>query len=79
MPTIFCSIRAWWTASATSALRHPERPDRFLLARSMAPALVTEKDVLDFDLDGEPLDAARAARPYLERFIHSEIYRPGRR
>ncbi len=35
--------------------RHPERPDRFLLARSMAPALVTEKDVLEFDLDGNPV------------------------
>jgi ribulose-5-phosphate 4-epimerase/fuculose-1-phosphate aldolase len=37
------------------SVRHPERPDRFLLARSMAPALVTEKDVLEFDLDGDPV------------------------
>jgi ribulose-5-phosphate 4-epimerase/fuculose-1-phosphate aldolase len=54
--------------------RHPERPDRFLLARSMAPALVTEKDVLEFDLDGNPVVPGGPA-PYLERFIHSEIYR----
>src|ERR1700756_2534014 len=54
--------------------RHPERPDRFLLARSMAPALVTEKDVLEFDLDGNPVVADGPA-PYLERFIHGEIYR----
>jgi ribulose-5-phosphate 4-epimerase/fuculose-1-phosphate aldolase len=54
--------------------RHPERPDRFLLARSMAPALVTEKDVLEFDLDGNPVVPGGPA-PYLERFIHGEIYR----
>jgi ribulose-5-phosphate 4-epimerase/fuculose-1-phosphate aldolase len=56
------------------SVRHPERPDRFLLARSMAPALVTEKDVLEFDLDGNPVVPGGPA-PYLERFIHGEIYR----
>src|SRR6201996_628489 len=54
--------------------RHPERPDRFLLARSMAPALVQENDILEFDLDGQPVIADGPA-PYLERFIHGEIYR----
>ena len=49
------------------------RADRFLLARSMAPALVKAADIMQFDLDGEPLDDERT--PYLERFIHSEIYR----
>jgi ribulose-5-phosphate 4-epimerase/fuculose-1-phosphate aldolase len=56
------------------SVRHPERPDRFLLARSMAPALVTEKDVLEFDLDGNPV-VPNGPAPYLERFIHGEIYR----
>ena len=56
------------------SVRHPTRPDRFLLARSMAPAIVTDKDVLAFDLDGAPIDAGGPA-VYLERFIHSEIYR----
>jgi HCOMODA/2-hydroxy-3-carboxy-muconic semialdehyde decarboxylase len=56
------------------SVRHPERPDRFLLARSMAPALVTEKDILEFDLDGNPV-VPNGPAPYLERFIHSEIYR----
>jgi HCOMODA/2-hydroxy-3-carboxy-muconic semialdehyde decarboxylase len=56
------------------SVRHDKRPDRFLLARSMAPALVTATDILEFDLDGNPI--AAAGRPvYLERFIHSEIYR----
>ena len=56
------------------SVRHDKRPNRFLLARSMAPALVTAADTLEFDLDGNPL--AAAGRPvYLERFIHGEIYR----
>jgi HCOMODA/2-hydroxy-3-carboxy-muconic semialdehyde decarboxylase len=54
--------------------RHPDRGDRFLLARSMAPAQVAHADILEFDLDGTPVDPA-GPRPYLERFIHGEIYR----
>jgi ribulose-5-phosphate 4-epimerase/fuculose-1-phosphate aldolase len=56
------------------SVRHDKRPDRFLLARSMAPALVTAADILEFDLDGNPF-AANGRPVYLERFIHSEIYR----
>ena len=56
------------------SVRHDKRPDRFLLARSMAPALVTADDIVEFDLDGNPL-AANNRPVYLERFIHSEIYR----
>ena len=50
---------------------------RFLLARSMAPALVTAADVMTFDLDGEPVLPAGSTGStlYAERFIHSEIYR----
>lgn len=54
--------------------RHDKNPERFLLARNMAPALVTRDDIVEFDLDGIPSNAA--GRPvYLERFIHGEIYR----
>src|SRR3984957_16734532 len=56
------------------SMRHPVRPNHFLLARSMAPALVTAKDVLGFDPDGAPPERGGPA-VYLERFIHSEIYR----
>jgi len=56
------------------SVRHPERRDRFLLARSMAPALVTEKDILEYDLDGNPV-VPGSPPAYLERFIHGEIYR----
>ena len=54
--------------------RHDKRPDRFLLARSMAPALVTAADLMTFDLDGAAT-GGDARQPYLERFIHSAIYR----
>lgn len=49
-------------------------PARFLLARSMAPALVTPDDIMEFDLDGNALDP-RGRTLYTERFIHSEIYK----
>ena len=55
------------------SVRHPERPDRFFLARSRAPELVTHEDIVEFTLDG------RAVREenrdlYLERFIHGGIF-----
>src|SRR3974390_59748 len=56
------------------SVRHTARPDRFLLARSMAPALVTADDIVEFGLAGSPV-AANNRPVYLERFIHSEIYR----
>ena len=56
------------------SMRHPDRPDRFLLARSKAPQLITEDDILEYDFDAVPVDGAGVAQ-YSERFIHSEIYR----
>jgi HCOMODA/2-hydroxy-3-carboxy-muconic semialdehyde decarboxylase len=56
------------------SVRVPGRADRFLLARSMAPALVTAADILEYDLHADPVDA-RGRASYRERFIHSEIYR----
>jgi ribulose-5-phosphate 4-epimerase/fuculose-1-phosphate aldolase len=54
--------------------RHPTIPDHFLMARSLAPALVTADDIMEFDRDGNAVDAK--GRPvFLERFIHSEIYK----
>lgn len=56
------------------SVRHPRRPDRFFVARSLAPALVTRADLMEYDLDANPIDE-RGRRSYLERFIHSEVYR----
>jgi HCOMODA/2-hydroxy-3-carboxy-muconic semialdehyde decarboxylase len=54
--------------------RHPANPNRFMMSRSLAPALVTADDIMEFDLDGNAVDA-RGRSLFLERFIHSEIYR----
>jgi HCOMODA/2-hydroxy-3-carboxy-muconic semialdehyde decarboxylase len=43
------------------SVRHPERSDRFLLSRNLAPALVQVRDILAFDLDGAAIEAAGAA------------------
>jgi len=56
------------------SVRDERAPERFLLSRSLAPGRVRARDIMEFGLDGEPLNA-RGRRPYLERFIHSEIYR----
>ena len=54
--------------------RHPGAAGRFYLARSVAPQSVTAADIMEYDLDAMPIDA-RGRMSYLERFIHSEIYR----
>jgi ribulose-5-phosphate 4-epimerase/fuculose-1-phosphate aldolase len=54
--------------------RMPAPEDGFLLSRSLAPATVTTGDIMRFDLDGNAQDGDDRT-PYLERFIHGEIYR----
>lgn len=55
------------------SVRHPEHPDRFLIARSLAPELVGTEDFVELGLDGEPLGGEK--RPlYLERYIHAAIF-----
>ena len=54
--------------------RHPTIPNHFLMSRSLAPALVTADDIMEFDLDGNAVDA-RGRSVFIERFIHAEIYR----
>jgi ribulose-5-phosphate 4-epimerase/fuculose-1-phosphate aldolase len=56
------------------SVREERDPERFLLSKSIAPATVTARDVMEFGMDGEPLNP-RGRKPYLERTIHSEIYR----
>lgn len=54
--------------------RHDRNPGRYLLSRDLAPALVTAADILEYDLDSNPIDA-KGRSQYRERFIHGEIYR----
>ena len=56
------------------SMRSPKDPNRYLLARSVAPELVVEADIMEFDLDSNALDA-RGRSPVNERFIHGEIYK----
>jgi ribulose-5-phosphate 4-epimerase/fuculose-1-phosphate aldolase len=56
------------------SMRHPSAPERYLMARSLAPALVTPEDIIEYDLDSNPCNAAGRGS-FLERFIHGEIYK----
>jgi len=56
------------------SVRHNRSPDRYLLSRSLAPELITAKDILEFDLDNNPVNA-KGANLYSERFLHGEIYK----
>ena len=63
-------LDAYGHASARSD-RHPER---FLMSRSRAPALVTASDLMEFDADSEALRGDKR-KGFIERYIHGEIYR----
>lgn len=56
------------------SIRNPKDAGRFFLPRSIAPELVTEGDVLEFDLTGETVTPTTFAL-YTERVIHSVIYK----
>ena len=56
------------------SVRHNLDPNRFLMAGARAPALVTEADIIEYTLDGVPIDLNGRSQ-YSERYIHAEIYR----
>lgn len=56
------------------SVRNERNPEHFLIARSMAPGLVTAADIVSCDLEGNVHDE-QGRHTYVERFIHSEIYR----
>ena len=53
--------------------RSPSNPAHFYMSRSLAPQLVTPQDIQEYGPDSEPIGDER--KPYLERFIHGEIFR----
>ena len=53
--------------------RSDRRPERFVMSRSLAPALVTAADLMELDADSEPVRDKR--KGFIERYIHGEIYR----
>jgi ribulose-5-phosphate 4-epimerase/fuculose-1-phosphate aldolase len=56
------------------SVRHNRDPNRFFIARSLAPELVTANDLIEYDLDAVPVDL-RGRSQYSERFIHAQIYK----
>ena len=61
-------------AAGHVSMRHPDNPERFLMSRSLAPALVTAHDILELTIEGESLDP-RGRAPFIERHLHAGIYR----
>ena len=55
------------------SVRHPQNPDRYLLARSRSPELVTMDDIMEFTLQGD-IVGEDDRKPYAERHIHGGIY-----
>jgi ribulose-5-phosphate 4-epimerase/fuculose-1-phosphate aldolase len=55
------------------SVRHQRNAGHFLMSRSLAPDLVTRDDIMEHGPDSEPIGDDR--KPYLERFIHGEMYR----
>ena len=56
------------------SMRHPSAARRYLMARSVAPALVTPDDIIEYTLDSQACNA-NGRKSFLERFIHGEIYK----
>ena len=54
------------------SLRHPDNRHQYVLSRSRAPELVELDDLMEFELDGEPIDE-QGRTPYGERFIHGAV------
>jgi ribulose-5-phosphate 4-epimerase/fuculose-1-phosphate aldolase len=54
--------------------RSDKRPERFIMSRSRAPALVTAADLMELDPDSEALPGDKR-KGFIERYIHGEIYR----
>jgi ribulose-5-phosphate 4-epimerase/fuculose-1-phosphate aldolase len=54
--------------------RSDRRPERFLMSRARAPALVGAADLMELDSDSEALSGDKR-KGFIERYIHGEIYR----
>ena len=63
-------LDAWGHVS----IRHPGDPQRYFMSRARGAALVSAEDIMEFDLDSNPVDQ-RGRRIFLERFIHGSAYR----
>ena len=55
------------------SVRHPDHPDRYIMAWSRSPELVEDEDLLEFQLDGTPVQPTDKTL-YIERHIHGAVY-----
>lgn len=55
------------------SIRHPDDPGRYILSRARAPECIEVDDLIEFALDGTPIDLA-GRQPYAERAIHGAVY-----
>lgn len=55
------------------SVRNPENPQRYFLSRSRSPELVSAEDIIEFTLEGEPVQP-ETRRLYAERALHGAIY-----
>jgi HCOMODA/2-hydroxy-3-carboxy-muconic semialdehyde decarboxylase len=56
------------------SMRHPDNPNRYFLSRSRSPELVEPGDLIEYDLDSQPVKESGVTQ-YSERVIHGEIYK----
>jgi HCOMODA/2-hydroxy-3-carboxy-muconic semialdehyde decarboxylase len=56
------------------SVRSPRDPNRYYLARAIAPERVQVEDMIEYDLDSRPIDE-RGRESVRERFIHGEVFR----
>jgi ribulose-5-phosphate 4-epimerase/fuculose-1-phosphate aldolase len=58
------------------SIRHPRTSGRYLMSRSLAPALVTAADIIEHDLENNAVLARDHGQTlYYERWIHGEVYK----
>jgi ribulose-5-phosphate 4-epimerase/fuculose-1-phosphate aldolase len=56
------------------SVRSVVNPGHYFMSRASAPSMVGADDIMEFDLDGNPLDL-QGRKIYNERFIHGEIFK----
>ena len=56
------------------SMRHPKSPDRYLMSRAVAPASQKPEDIIEYDLESNPVNAIGRSS-FLERYIHGQIYK----
>ncbi len=56
------------------SVRDPNNPERFWMSRSKSPALVEPEDIMEYDLECEPINP-RGRHSYYEKWIHGETYK----